>query len=520
MDQAPVKSLGAYKTKARRLEKRWQELCASYLPLLESVSIWRYHRVRDPHEPEQGWKLHISATILNAGKILDRIAPVLAAHKVQFKAPHSLYEVSRINSGLIYGYSQVGKIITVYPRTPEQAVALAETLHKLTRRMTAPVVAFDRRYSSASNIYYRFGAFTPLQMVNANGQHQLAIRTPAGELIPDLRESANATPDWVSDPFENKNRRRSCQVRHTRNPRAKNFRVLSVLVQRGKGGVYQAVDLSVSPPRLCLLKEGRKNGEVNCAGRDGSWRVRHEESVLSQLAAHGMDVPRIYTSFEIEGNYYLVTEFIQGECLHSLLCKLKRRMPIARVLQYGIKLADIFTQIHSAGWVWRDCKPLNLIVTPCGDLRPFDFEGACPVDEPDPMLWGTPGFTPPEWSDLNLQAGRHDDLYSLGSMLYLLLSGRVPDPIATVPLEKLRAGVPSKVRGLVEMLLSHSLEQRPAAAMVSRELKKALSLLEKKVTPLRPKPRGAMARIAFAGKGGRKRSRAESSVTARPAMGV
>lgn len=473
MNKAPAKSSDTYKNRVRRLESRWQELCARFLSLSKKDSVWRYHRVRDASEPEQGWKLHISATVLNAGKTLERIGPFLAARGVQFKAPRSLREVIRINSGIIYGYSQVGKVFTVYPRTPEESVLLAKALHRLTRRMRAPVIAFDQRYSPASNVYYRFGAFSPLEMVDANGHRRPAIRNPLGELIPDLRESENVAPAGVSNPFRKVGSEQSSPAVS----QAKNFRVLRALVQRGKGGVYQAVDFNVNPPRLCLLKEGRKNGEVNCDGRDGYWRVRNEERVLRLLAASGVDVPAVYASFEVEDNYYLVTEFIEGDCLHHKLRKLRRRMPLSRILHYGIQLAGIFAQMHSAGWVWRDCKPMNLMITPGGELRPLDFEGTCPVDRPDTMLWGTPGFTPPEWRDLKLQSGVHSDLYALGSMLYLLLTGRVPDATAPIPIEKLRPHVPSTLSQLIMRLLSHLPERRYPARVVAHKLKEIRSLL-------------------------------------------
>ena len=99
------------------------------------------------------------------------------------------------------------------------------------------------------------------------------------------------------------------------------FRVLQALIQRGKGGVYQAIDFSSDPPRLCLLKEGRKHGEVTWDGRDGAWRVRNEERVLKQLAACGVKVPEVYSSFEVQENYYLAMEFIAGESLHQRAAK-------------------------------------------------------------------------------------------------------------------------------------------------------------------------------------------------------
>jgi serine/threonine protein kinase len=120
---------------------------------------------------------------------------------------------------------------------------------------------------------------------------------------------------------------------------------------------------------------------------------------------------------------------------------------------------------------------VNLLVTSEGRLRPLDFEGACPVDQPDPMFWGTPGFTLPNWSNFNCHAGPHDDLYSLGSMLYLFLTGSVPETNDPIPIERLRRNVPPQLRDLVLRLLSHSPKRRPTAQMAARELKAALSSL-------------------------------------------
>jgi hypothetical protein len=92
----------ALNARARVLEQCWQELCALYLPRAAKDSIWRYHRAGSPRDPECGWKLHVSATVLNAPKILKRIAPVLIESGVQFKAPQSLIEVMTLNCGLYH----------------------------------------------------------------------------------------------------------------------------------------------------------------------------------------------------------------------------------------------------------------------------------------------------------------------------------------------------------------------------------------------------------------------------------
>ncbi|MDQ3917270.1 MAG: protein kinase, partial [Acidobacteriota bacterium] len=376
------------------LEARWAERCAAFLPEKHADLFWRYSREDRADDPEQGWKLHVSATVLTAGRVLEAAAPLLLGRGVLFKAPASLDELDKLNSGLYYGYSQVGKFLTVYPRTDAEAELLARSLHRLTRGLTAPCVPFDLRYRPGSCVYYRYGAFKNIELRRADGSRAFAVRDPNGLLVPDLRDSA-ACPSWARDPFPPK--RPARMKSELSSPLKSTFRAFRALAQRGKGGVYQALDLSTRPPRLCVLKEGRRDGEIDWAGRDGSWRVRHEGRVLKALRESGIDVPQVYSEFEADRNYYLVVELVEGTNLEALLARRRRRLPLERCLRYSAALASLLARIHGAGWVWRDCKPRNIIVTTDGRLRPLDFEGSCPVDEPDPLPWGTPSYTPPEW---------------------------------------------------------------------------------------------------------------------------
>jgi hypothetical protein len=419
-----------------------------YLPIAERESIWNYHRIsRD--SPDAGWKLHLSATILNAPRVLARVAPYLVECGVQFKAPRSLMDVSTLNSGLFEDYTQVGKIITVYPRADDEAVQVALRLHELTRRFKAPAVPFDLRFCQGSNVYYRYGAFRRFEVKQADGQRVYGVTSKEGELIADERKTAK--PDWVTDPFA------AVKRRHSRRPRRANllnsFHVLRALVQRGKGGVYQAIDAQPKQPRLCLLKEGRRHGEVSWDGRDGAWRVRHEARVLSELQKCGAPVPQVYSTFELDNNFYLVMEFVDGENLHSILLRQGRRLSIARVVSIGIELAGFLAQMHRAGWAWRDCKPKNLIVTREGRVIPIDFEGACEIRNPDRLRWGTPGFMPRGRRRDEATAVVNDDLFGLGSTLYLLLSGRIFDSENPVSISKLRRNVPPELLTVVERLL-------------------------------------------------------------------
>ncbi|HYY95175.1 MAG TPA: lipopolysaccharide kinase InaA family protein, partial [Pyrinomonadaceae bacterium] len=254
------------------------------------------------------------------------------------------------------------------------------------------------------------------------------------------------------------------------------FRAFRALAQRGRGGVYQALDLSVMPPRLCILKEGREAGEVRLDGRDGSWRVRHEGRVLAALREAGVEVPRLYSSFRAERNCYIAVEFIEGESLDRWLGRRRRRLAVAAALGRGAELARLVARIHAAGWIWRDCKPGNVVLTKRGGLRPLDFEGACPVDSPDPLPWGTPAFMPPEGDDeFHGQPRLPEDLYALGAVIYFLLAGRPPDAPSPVPLEKMRRDVPDGAREVVAGLLAPDPCRRPGAAEAARKLEAAIA---------------------------------------------
>ena len=94
-----------------------------------------------------------------------------------------------------------------------------------------------------------------------------------------------------------------------------NLLVLKAKAQRGKGGVYEAIDLSVSPARSVIIKEGRRNGETAWDGKDGYARIKHESRVLRMLGAAGIPVAQIFHEFSRDGNLYLVLEKIVGRPL-------------------------------------------------------------------------------------------------------------------------------------------------------------------------------------------------------------
>jgi hypothetical protein len=397
-------------------ETRWLSLADEFLPIHVEGLPWRASRRPEATDPDQGWKLHVSATILSACEVVSAVAPLLAGHGALFKAPATLRMLQELNCGLIHGYSQVGKFMTIYPRSEADAVELASELHRLTRGLPAPRVPYDVPYARSSCVHYRYGSF-----IGPDGDGAApTVRTPQGEDVPDRREAGQAVPAWAADPFGLPNRglprrRRPTALKTT-------YRAYEALSRRGKGGVYRALDLSVAPARLSVLKEGRRNGEVDWEGRDGYDKIRREALVLRRLRTAGVPVPEVFGTFVAGGNSYLAMEALEGTNLHELAAD---GLSTARALDLSVGLAELVAQIHAAGWVWNDCKPLNVVVAADGQLRPLDFESAARTGGRIARGWGSAAYLPPE------VAGRHTsavglDLHALGVSIWQLHTGRLP----------------------------------------------------------------------------------------------
>ncbi len=369
----------------------------------------------------------------------------------------------------------MGKFVTVYPKTPTDAVSIARKLHSVTHDLPGPAVPYDRLFRRGSRVHYRFGSFGTLETGSQDGTQLPGVHDSEGNVVPDLREPGAAVPNWVTDPFV-AGRPDNDNTPAADSPLKTKFLAYEALSQRGKGGVYRALDLSVSPPRLCILKEGRRHGETDWDGRDGYWRVRHEGQVLSSLSSSSVAIPEVHAEFRVgTHHYYLATELIEGQNFQAFLLDNEAKIPVARGLEYGAQLAKLLSNIHSAGWVWMDCKPLNLILSQEGVLRPIDFEGACPVGSPDMMPWGTAGYVPPEWLERPAAGSRvFEDLYALGATLNQILCGQVPaamDHTSTV--ETLSRRVPPSVAEIILALLDPDPRSRPDAHATLRALMSA-----------------------------------------------
>jgi tRNA A-37 threonylcarbamoyl transferase component Bud32 len=430
---------------AGRLEQRWR-IQTKGMSILRGM--WRYSRQLRPDDPPQGWKIHVSATPLSAGEVLSRVLPILAGRDVLFKVPARLELLVQLNIG-IPAFCQVGKFLTIYPRSTAEAVDLARKLGAATRKLHGPEVPFDECYRKRGLIYYRYGSF----LSSGDSAERGIIVDHRGKSYQDKRTLGYAVPRWLDDPFQ----KPRTKFRRSRfNALLGNaYLPFKLIAQRGKGGVYEAVDLSVSPARQVIIKEGRRHGETTWDGQDGYARVKHEGRVLRALHAASLPVPKILKEFTQGKNRYLALEKIAGRPLIPRHRAQPARTSPCRAEKILVQLGELLSMLHAVGWVWRDCKPSHVFLHR-GEMRLIDFEGACRIAETDVLSWGSMEYVPPELQNaFSRHEGVLEDDYALGVIAFQFATGEFPPSSSRRRAAMYRrAGCTDVLRGKIENLLT------------------------------------------------------------------
>ena len=123
----------------------------------------------------------------------------------------------------------------------------------------------------------------------------------------------------------------------------------------------------------------------------------------------------------------------------------------------------VLSQLHALGYVWRDCKPTNILVSG-SQLSLIDFEGACRVSEIGIPPWGSIDYLPPCYRNefAIRRAGTLEDDYALGVIAFQLFSGKSPSDNATTR-KKIydQMGCPATLRTRIECFLTSQPHNRP-----------------------------------------------------------
>jgi eukaryotic-like serine/threonine-protein kinase len=223
-------------------------------------------------------------------------------------------------------------------------------------------------------------------------------------------------------------------------------------------------------------------------------------------AAARLNHPNLVSVFDTgsdDGIHYIVMEFVDGKTLADYLSGGGRIMP-QRAIEIADAVARALEAAHAQGVIHRDIKPGNIMITPTGEVKVTDFgiarvvAGADTVAQTAAVL-GTASYLSPEQAQ-GQPVDRRSDLYSLGCVLYEMLTGRPPflwdSPVAVASRHVLEQPVPPSrlnpdVGPGLDAVVMRSLAKNPAnrydsAEEFRRDLERAGRGEPVEATPLLP----------------------------------
>ncbi len=201
------------------------------------------------------------------------------------------------------------------------------------------------------------------------------------------------------------------------------YLLLEEIAHGGMGVVYRARQISLNRAvAVKLLLLGRYSGVASIE------RFRREAQ--SAAALRHPNIVAIHEVGEADGQHFISMELVEGRNLAEVLCH--GPLPSRRAAVIARSLADAIHYAHSQGILHRDLKPSNVLIDPFGEVRITDFGLAKKLDGTSDLtltgqMVGTPNYLSPEAAaGRRGEVGPASDVYSIGAILYELLSGRPP----------------------------------------------------------------------------------------------
>jgi len=190
------------------------------------------------------------------------------------------------------------------------------------------------------------------------------------------------------------------------------YRIVSRIGSGGSGDVYRATDETLSV--TVALKRLRRDDQVSA-------NTLLNEVRLGRRVTHPV-ITRLYDVGLWEGQPYLTMEFVAGEDL-ATLTRRSGRLPSERVAEIGRTLCVGLAAAHAQGVLHRDLKPANVLIEDDGRVRITDFGISSRLGETTDLVAGTPSYMAPEQFLPGKVVDVRTDLFSLGAVLYELLTG-------------------------------------------------------------------------------------------------
>jgi hypothetical protein len=251
------------------------------------------------------------------------------------------------------------------------------------------------------------------------------------------------------------------------------YELAEIIGRGGMGTVYRGTDLVLDRTvAVKLLPAALAEGDPRHVAR-----FKREARATASLAHPG--VVAVYDTGEDEATRFIVMECISGRSLSEVLRDDAPLEP-GQAVHIGAQIAGALGAAHAAGIVHRDIKPGNVMLGADGAVKVLDFGIARALDgaalTQSTAILGTAGYIAPEQA-LGERADERSDIYSLGCLLYALLTGRAPftgDAPATVlhqhvnsdprPPSVLNRAVSPELDAIVMQTLAKSPAERPQSA--------------------------------------------------------
>ncbi|MDI2031392.1 class III lanthionine synthetase LanKC [Saccharopolyspora sp. TS4A08] len=402
---------------------------------------WCMVRPDGPDLPDQGWKVHVSATPENSSRVLAEVSRHCFAAGVAFKFLRTRNLV-RAYSLKYAPRSASGKLLTLYPVDDAQLETTVKALSTALDGERGPYVLTDLRIGGGP-VFVRYGGFSVKHCFTPDGEQLLAVENPDGELVPDDRRPFFTTPEWVSTPgfLAPHLDARSGQSASL------GYRITEALHFSNGGGVYLA--RREDDGTEVVLKEARPLAGLDSSGRDAVARLEHEVTALRALEGVA-GVPRVHEVVDVWEHRFAVLDRVPGRtlqawgALHHPLVGPETSPGAARdyaerAVRVLRRVTAVIERIHERGVVFGDLHPANVLVDDEDRVGLVDFEAASDIGDQRRQHMGYAGFTDPD------ARGAEVDRQALGALaLWLFL-----------PLTSLNALHPGKASELLAAVEEH-----------------------------------------------------------------
>lgn len=249
------------------------------------------------------------------------------------------------------------------------------------------------------------------------------------------------------------------------------YRISHQIGEGGMGRVYYAEDIRLNQPVAIKETLSLHNNESSQQIEARVKAFQREAHLLAGNIKHHA-IPRVIDHFQIEENWYIVMDYVDGDSLEKQLKERGKPFPIKDVLLWTDQLLEILDSLHSGDpqIIHCDIKPSNIKVKN-DKVYLLDFGLAKRLTgSKTSIAFLTPAYAPPEHKNLTAKS----DLYSVGATMYCLLTNTEPasayirslaiasgdiDPLE--PIKDLRSDIPVELVNLIMSTLSIKAEERP-----------------------------------------------------------